>query len=305
MNAFRRARVWLIPAFLAAASLAAAAPRLTVAGQTWTVSNQHYTAAFDAAAGGLLSALTWNELPAEPVVTGQRVYTDWGIYEERTPVSSAFEHEPRMSHEEHGDALLITAEGPLTRDDRGPWDARRIRYAVSYLLNDSPTVAVRCSITPEFDADVEPAFMAHVMNATKHTEWFAHTQDGLVCEDALDHSDRTWQSALEPMDRARPFFGTVDRGSGLFVLLVPRDERTLDACENIFFHDSGQGATAPFFAWFAGYRPQRLAAGEERVVEYSLTLGRAGLSGARNAAKRSALPGAAAWGTFGAPSGRA
>ncbi|MFQ6098822.1 MAG: hypothetical protein ACE5O2_13925, partial [Armatimonadota bacterium] len=200
--------------------------------------------------------------------------------------SSGFEHQPEMSREERQGVLRVRASGYLTRDDDGEWRRRRIAYTAAYAFDDSPTIRVRCTVKPEFDAEGAPTFLAHVMTVTKYAEWFANTQDGLVCEDALDHSSRTWESRLEPLDRTRPFFGTLDGRDGAFVLFVARDAATIDACENIFFHDSGDGTTAPFFAWLSGFRAHPMLAGREWAIEYSLTVGRGGLVAARETAVR-------------------
>jgi hypothetical protein len=208
------------------------------------VETTHFRAAFDVSKGGLLDKLT--DSTGRTLVSGCRTYTDQGFDVARRPVSSGFEKSPKVQVERSAASVSIACEGVLRREDGQQAQAGPIRYSAQYEFGDTPMLKVTLAVALGFEQPEASGFLAHMMTLGDHVEWFAHTADGRICERAATTSQRTWQSALEPLSPEAPWLGVLLRTAQ--VLRVSR-LRANPPLQNVFFHDSGKGPTTLFLAW--------------------------------------------------------
>lgn len=233
---------------LAALSLLAltslrAAPELSQSDDRWTLRNDHLALQFDVAKGGLLSRV--EDRDGRAYLVAGTVYTDHGVYAERQRVASD-RATGTLATDGPGTVIAagtLTADGPLPA---GP----RIAYTQRVTLADEPEFAFRTELRSDRAIEDTTGFLALLWHLPPVTEWWARTVDGQVNELAGGYT-RSYQSASEPLDPARPELG-VAFGDGRRLLLT-EVRAEAGPLANVFLHHAEQ-YTALFLAWLDGGR---------------------------------------------------
>lgn len=233
-----------------------------------TITNPHLVAVFSRARGGFLDSLRTRE--GQPLLGGSHVYTDFGIYAERFYVGTACETTPTITIKRNGTAVVVRAEGLLRPDKPRDLGKPQLAYLVEYRIEDSPAIKVSWRVTPDADKpDVDSAFFAHLLSCPSFSQWFAHTADGVVVEEDRGCGQRTYQSAIDPLDLDDPWVGVLTREGKV---LVFSDLKASPPFGNVFFHEGSGGSTALFFAWVSGPPGHPLRRGVPWTGAFSLTV---------------------------------
>ena len=237
---------------------ACAAPTLTESPAQITVANSHFTVTFDPARGGTISEL---RLPDGSLVcSGHNMYTDWGIFPERSYHGTANCHATVQTRRD-GESVTVRAEGKLC-DSKGvvSSDPGAIAYWFEVTVGDAPDLRIAWGVMPDFAKLVESAFFAHQFSAHSCIGTFANTESGVLLRDMATQSERTIQSAEDPLDAKAPWLGLM-RADGS--ILAFTDLSGTPSFENVFFHEDGNGNAGVFFAWLCGGAHLAMEPGKE------------------------------------------
>jgi len=246
-------------------SAGAGEPIVSETATGWRIRNAHFAAEIGKDAGGLLTSLADSE--GNRLLGPFGIYTDVGLYGERRYYGTRHETAPRVTVRREGEAIVVVSEGRLIRSADEKPDYPLIRYKAVARFDASAAMAVSVVITPEFDAKPPSAFVAHTVSVPDAPEIFAHTAEGLLCQDAATRSTRTWQSALDPLDPLRPFFGVCTRRRRCVVFTHIRSASGLG---NVFYHESGHKSLTAFFAWRCGKASGGVVKGKPLDVSYTI-----------------------------------
>ena len=277
----------LLPLFCCAAAYCADQPKVERSGGRVKVTTSHFVAAFDQAGGSLLTSL--HSADGRALITGSRIYHDNMMRYPRKPYRSTSDRPPEVHAEDGGKRVVVEAKGRLLDDAGAPHEIGDFSYVVRYTFDASPQLRIVTSMTVGFDEPELRGFLAHIFSTAPQREFFANTTDGRICELAATRSRRTWQSRLEPLSETAPWLGcvlesglvlrftlgTVSRGPGAArgrdaeasvgrLQGAPGSKaagtaagtvhkgQSPEPLQNVFFHGSGKGPMAVFFAWLDG-----------------------------------------------------
>jgi hypothetical protein len=205
------------------------------------VQNAHFRAVFDKEIGGMLQGIAAAD--GSPLIGRAEVYTDSGVYEGRFHVGSQYEGNPRMTCRRQNEGVVCETEGVLCLKPGESQVIQPVRYRATYAFDASEKIRVSWAVMPEFDKAPDAGFLACTMQLPGFSQWFANTQDGLVCEQAGGELRRSFQSSNEPLSLANPRVGVVTTKGRVIVFegfggSVP--------IQNVFIHE-GKDATATLF----------------------------------------------------------
>lgn len=228
-----------------------------------TVQTARFVAFFDRRSGGMLQTL--KAASGQELIRSATVYTDHQMRRPRHHYGSRHEPEAALRVERSAGCVRIVAEGRLLDKSGAEPDGMPFGYRVEYTFDDSPRVRVAAKVTVGFGEPELRGFLAYIFSIPSEREFFANTVDGRICELAAAVSQRTWQSAREPLSAQAPWLGVVQRGGRVLKFTITRQS---DPLQNVFFHDSGKGPTTLFFAWLDGGSTRPAHKGEAWELEY-------------------------------------
>jgi hypothetical protein len=242
-----------------------AAPQMKQTGNEVEIQNTHFRAVFSKDSGGLLSGLFHKT--GTPIIREAHIYTDGGVYESRFYVGSRYETQSSVKCERRDGAVEYQAEGILRVK---PGDAHKVEpmhYRIKFSYDSSDAIRVSWGVMPEFNKELEGGFLAYTMQLPDFTQWFANTQDGVVCEEAASESRRTFQSSVEPLSLTEPRVGVI---AAKGPVLIFEGFRSSVPIQNVFFHEA-KGPSAMFFvAILDGPTTLKLEKGKWWQVDFSI-----------------------------------
>ena len=260
----------LISALLALFSICAVAgepaPEVKQGPNEVEIRNAHFRVFFAKDNGGALSAIFGKG--DTPLVGETYVYTDSGVYDSRFFVGSRYEPNSKMTCTKRDGAVEYEAEGLLRVKPGDAHTVEPMRYRVKYTIDASDLIRVSWGVMPDFSKDLESGFLACVVNLPGFAEWFANTQDGLVCEQAANEAKRTFQSSAEPLSLSAPRVGAITAKGQV---LVFEGFRATVPIQNIFFHE-GKGAASFFVAILDGPTNLKLEKGTWWQVDFTIRI---------------------------------
>ena len=252
---------WTVVALAGRAATAAATVKEEPKGVT--VQTARFVAFFDRRSGGMLQTL--RTASGQGLIGSARMYTDRQMQRPRHHYGARCDPKAALGVERSGSNIKVVAEGRLLDKSGAEPDGMPFGYRVEYTFDDSPRVRVSAKVTVRF---VEPelrGFLAYVFSIPSEREFFANTADGRICEVAPKVSQRTWQSAREPLSAQAPWLGVVQEGGRVLKFTIATQS---DPLQNVFFHDSGKGSTTLFLAWLDGGSTRPAHRGDAWEVEY-------------------------------------
>jgi len=242
-------------------------PTVEQAQDKVVVTNAFYRATLLGARGGTLSEVAFPD--GKPVLNGDLLYTDHGLYPEGNTVGSDKETNATMELRQEGERVVVESRGTLRGEGALREPERRVDYAFTYTFDPSSTIHVHCSATPGFALKDPSGFFSYLVSVPHYSEWFAKTADGVIFQPAGPVSTRTFQSANEPLDFEDPWVGLLLPDGGL---VAWSNLRGSPALTNVFMHESGQGSTGFFCAWLCGPGVADLVPGQPWIAEFDLHL---------------------------------
>jgi len=242
-------------------------PTVEQAQDKVVVTNAFYRATLLRARGGTLSEVAF--VDGKPVLGGDFLYTDHGLYPEGNTVGSDKETNATMEVRQEGERVTVESRGTLRGEGALREPDRRVDYAFTYTLDSSPTIHVRWSATPSFALREPSGFFSYLVSVPHYSEWFAKTADGVIFQPAGPVSTRTFQSANEPLDFEDPWVGVLLPDGGIVAWSHLAGSPALT---NVFMHESGQGSTGFFCAWLCGAGVVDLVPEQPWTAEFDLHL---------------------------------
>lgn len=230
------------------------------------VRNNHFVVHFDKNSGGALRALY--DRSGALLLTESHIYTDSGLQEARFYVGSRYESNPTVKCDKRANLVVYKCEGIMRPKSEEKRSVNLVRYRIKYTLNDSNSIHISWAIMTDFDKNPESGFLAHTIQVNDFSQWFAHTQDGMVCELACGSSARTFQSAHEPLSRTAPRVGAITTKGR--VLLFEGFNSTIPI-QNIFFHE-GNGTASFYIAILDGPTRLKIERGKWWEVEFTIRM---------------------------------
>jgi hypothetical protein len=220
--------------------------------------------------GGRINAVA-ESAAAPPLVSGSRVYTDWGIYPDEITPDMRQVHRMVTSDADPETVARVALGGPepvftfggYLRDSDGrstPWP--RTEYQVQYTLGGS-AVRVKVGVRPLRTLPAASAFLAQTLGIPAFAKYTVAARDGIVTRDATGFG-RVWESKLEGFG-PEPFMewrGAEGRG-------VRISGHDLAGIQNAFLLHSASGAGTAFLAFLDGLPADLFP--QWRTLEYTLT----------------------------------
>jgi len=266
----RPARVGALCAFLA--SLAAAAPILAAISVSEgdgrvTVTTPYVAATFSRASGGLLESLT--DVDGRLITSAHRLYTDYGLWETRAELSSAYDAGAQLVVERDGDAVRVRASGSLMpKPDSGAAGYPAIRYEAVAAFGASPSLRVSWRVTPELPEPAPSGFMAYLLALPPVRECYANTTDGRLYASVEPTAGRGFQSASRPMSVADPWLATWLDSSTVLHFGAIESRPWLG---NVFLHTGDDRSGGLFLARLDGANGGPVGPGETWEAGFTLT----------------------------------
>lgn len=212
-------------------------------GAAITLANSHYQATIGSQEGGVLRSLRTADGKHE-LLTAHRLYTDFGLYQERGHVGTVNEREPDVTVVKGATTVQITSSGVLR--GKPAEGGGTLRYKLVYTFDDSAAVHVHCEVTPFVAQTDVRAFLASCFVVPQMSEWAANTADGLIREDFERRPGRNYESSRDPLDPEAPQVGFITpSGAALLVRAIAAGEGS--PLQSVIIH-----ANAFFVAWLTG-----------------------------------------------------
>jgi hypothetical protein len=241
------------------------APAVEQSPDKVVVSNPCYRVALLRTRGGTISEVALPD--GTPVLGGDLLYTDHGLYPEGNTVGSDKETNATVQVRREGNRVIVASRGTLRGEGALREPERRLEYTFTYTFDASPTIHVRYAATPSFALAQPTGFFSYLMGVPRFAEWFAKTAEGLIFQPAGPANGRCFQSAEDPLDLDEPWVGVLlPEGT----LIAWSHFGGTPAPSNVFLHESGKGSAGFFCAWVSGAAPADLAAGQPWTADFDL-----------------------------------
>jgi len=223
--------------------------------------NEHYRAEVLMDAGGLLAAVA-SKATGEALLARMRIYTDFGVYEERGYVGTGGTSCAKLTAEDGTTRLVTVAEGTLQGEPAVGQKA--IGYRVETRFDDSPTIHVKATIEPQMDKEEVNGFLALCWSVPAMARWRLRSVEGL-----LRHTLRPGEAQFGrsyngewPLDPVNPLIAaTTAQGAEL------RVENLTSSGVPAFAGPVIHGETI-FLLWLGG--SPDLVAGKSATLEFDL-----------------------------------
>ena len=248
---------------IAVAHAVAGAVEVREEGASTVLVNSHYRATISRQEGGVLGSLKTADGKHE-LLTAHRLYTDFGMYEERGHVGTVNEREPDVAVVRDAAQVQVTSSGILRGEPADGGGA--LPYKLVYTFDDSAAIHVRCEVVPFAAATDVRAFLASCFVVPQMSEWAANTADGVIREDFERRQGRNYESSKAPLDAEAPQVGFITpSGASLLVRDIAAAETS--PLQSVIIHGN-----AFFVAWLSG-TPTTIGASPLQV-EFDLVVDR-------------------------------
>ena len=251
-------------------------------GSCYIAANSHYELWLVRGHGGAIPRLICRATGAN-MVSGCRIYTDYGIYPDttdplgqkhRATVLSAVDPEPDMTVREGPEGLELGLEGCLRNSD---WDGRSAawpptRYRFTYRMDASPRIRVTCAIRTDMALPQAKAFLAQTISLPRMSAYAVTAAGGAERGTAPFGPDRLWQSVERGLAE-RPSAVVADQQAGSLHALAGLAARP--ALQKLF-GSHAVGAAGTLFMAFLDGQPSDLQP-EWREITYDLIVGPGGI----------------------------
>lgn len=239
------------------------------------VRNDHYRMALARRHGGTIGYLaaageeqSWLQGPSE-------VYSDWGLFQERTHVSSDGDTSPRMSVRDTDTGKQITFWGHLHGPSwngvqTAPIPSPHVAYRIRYDVDQSPTIRVTLSITALTDRPDTKAFFAYRIPFTGFETWSVTGGRGNPFGRLGDQRGKRVYEGNEEEELAPVGIRLSGAGKSLAVGGFTGDP---GLPQNPFLLDGGPDTMHLFYALLNG-ESVHLKAHEPMTAQFTLTVGR-------------------------------
>lgn len=224
--------------------------------------NAYYSAVISTNAGGMLQELV-GKATGESLVTSLRLYTDYGVYDERGYVGTGPTTATTFVAERGDDSLMTVAEGKLAG---APAEGKpALAYRVENRLDASSVVHVAVTITPEMSKQDVNGFLAICWVVPCMVRWQLRTIEGLLRHTLKPGEVEKGRSygGEWPLDPVNPLISAITRqGAELRVENIKWSG--VPAFTTPIIHGE-----AVFLCWLVG-EPRDLVAGQSATVEFDL-----------------------------------
>ena len=235
--------LFLSTVVIAGARAALGAVEVGQEGAVIAVSNSHYRATINRQEGGALGSLRTAGGECE-LLTAHRLYTDYGMYEERGHVGTVNEPAAEITVTRDGGDVRVSSAGVLRG---GPAEGGgTLRYRLAYTFDESAAIRVHCEVVPFTALTDVRAFLASCFVVPRMSEWAANTADGVIREDLERRPGRNYESSKAPLDSQAPQVGFITP-SGASLLVRGITAGGDSPLQSVIIHGN-----AFFVAWLAG-----------------------------------------------------